>query len=114
MLIRLRDSYLTGTGPVHLDVTIGDGQRAYVEVSINGTVLDSGSQITQRLLGGGPELAGKRLRVTSTVTDTNPSTNHTAVTYVLRHGQSEKRWVSDHTVDVEGGTVDYDAIFMML
>jgi len=114
MLIRLRDSYVTATGPIHLDVTIGSGQKAYVEVSINGTPVDSGSQIVQRLLGGGAELAGKRLRVTSTVTDTNPNTNNTAVTYVLRGGQSNRQWISAHDVDVEGGTVDYDAIFVML
>jgi hypothetical protein len=114
MLIRLRDSYLTADGDVKLTVTIGEGQRGFVEVLLNGAVLGSGSGITDLTIGAGPIVAGTRLRVTSTVTDTNEMTNRTSVTYELEGGARPQSWVSDHTLDADGGSVDYDASFLLI
>ena len=114
MLIRLRDSYATADGPVTLDVISGDGQKAFIEVSLNGNVLTSGSTIESFPLGLGKAIAGQRLRITSTVADTNPHTNHTSMTYELSGGIRDSSWVSDHDVATDGDTMDYDAIFNLL
>lgn len=114
MLVRLRESYLLKAGPVTLDVDVGEGQRGYVEVQLNGRLIQSGPGISQLRLGDGSDLRGGRLRVTSTVTDTNPQTNRTNVTYRLSGGQRDTSYISSHEVDRPGGTVDYDAIFRLI
>jgi hypothetical protein len=114
MLIRLRDSYLTANADVKLSVTIGEGQRGFIEVLMNGAVLASGNGITKLSIGAGPNVAGNRLRVSSTVTDTNEMTNRTSVMYELEGGARDQSWVSEHTIDADGGSVDYDASFLLI
>jgi hypothetical protein len=114
MLIRIRDSYIVAEGPVTLDVSLGEGQKGFIEVLLSGKVLASGTRIEGLELGDGQALAGQKLRITSTVTDTNPMTNRTSVTYRLSGGKSDRRYMSRHEVDSEGDTVDYDAIFLLI
>jgi hypothetical protein len=114
VLVRLRESYLVGESSVKLDVEIGDGQKAYVEVLLNGNLLASGNSIGGLDVGLGPALSGKKLRITATVTDTNANTNHTSVTYTLSGGAANQSFQSTHDVDSAGDTVDYDAIFLLL
>jgi hypothetical protein len=114
MLVRLRESYLVADGPVTLTVDVGEGQKAFVEVMLAGAVIGSGSRIPELQVGHGPAIAGQKLRITSTVTDTNDKTNRTSVTYTLAGGKETRRFASAHEVDSEGDTVDYDAIFLLI
>lgn len=114
MLVRLRDSYILAEDDVTLDVTVGEGQKAFLEVLLNGLPIGHGADVSGLVIGNGTELAGSRLRITATVTDTNTDTNRTSVTYRLTGGRSPKVRTSEHTVDVDGDTVDYDAIFLLL
>ena len=114
MLVRLRDSYVLDAGDLIVSVTPGEGQKAYVELLLDGKLVGSGASIADLRVGSGAELAGRRLRATATVTDTNPRTNNTSVTFLLRSDRTARSWSSAHTVDVEGATVDYDAIFVLL
>jgi hypothetical protein len=111
MLVRLRESYLIGTNPVILDVIVGEGQKGLTEVLLNGATIASGASIHGLSL---PAISGQKLRVTSTVTDTNPDTNNTSVTYTLSGGKETQSFVSAHTVGSAGDTVDYDAIFLLI
>lgn len=114
MLIRLRESYVVGAGPVVLDVVSGEGQKSLIRVRLGGVVLKEAKTIEKLNLGSGPDLEGKTLRVVATVTDTNQATNHTSVTYTFTNDGEKKEFTSDHTVDSEGETVDYDAKFLLI
>jgi hypothetical protein len=114
MLIRLRESYPVAQDNVVLSVVVGDGQKSYSEVLLDGRRLASGAELPTIDLGPGAALAGRRLRITSTVADTNPDTNHTSITYSLSGGVSDRTFALEHTVDLPGDTVDYDAIFRLL
>jgi len=114
MLVRLRDSYVVAGGEVTLTVQIGEGQKGFVEVQLDGVTIGRGADIPKLSIGMGPALAGRRLRVTSTVADTSEATNHTSVTYILKGGQQERTYRSEQDVDAPGDTVDYDAIFRLL
>ena len=114
MLVRLRESYVLADGDVTLDVTVGEGQKAFLEVLLNGLSIGHGADVSGLVVGKGSELAGSRLRITATVTDTNTDTNRTSVTYRLTGGRSTMVRTSEHTVDIDGDTVDYDAIFLLL
>jgi len=114
MLVRLRDSYVVAEGLVTLDVEVGEGQKSFVEVLLNGTPIASGAAIKALSVGQGSAIAGKKLRITTTVTDTNTNTNRTSVTYTLKGGKATQTFKSAHEVDSPGGTVDYDAIFRLL
>ena len=111
MLVRLRESYLISTGPVTIDVTVGEGQKGFTEVLLNGATIASGSSIHALTV---PGISGQKLRVTSTVTDTNPATNNTSVTYTLSGGKETQTFTSAHAVGSAGDTVDYDAIFLLI
>lgn len=114
MLVRLRESYIVGDRTVILDVTIGNGQRGYIEVLLNGTLIASGPRISGLAVGADAAVARQKLRITATVTDTNVDTNHTSVTYTLSGGAATQKFQSTHDVDSAGDTVDYDAIFLLL
>lgn len=114
MLIRLREAYELADGDVRLSVVVGEGQRGFIEVLLDGAPLEHGHEITTLRVGAGSELAGRKLRVTATVTDTNTSTNRTSVTYTIRGGERTRSWTVQHEVDTEGETVDYDALFRLL
>lgn len=114
MLIRLKESYLVASGDVYLEVVVGQGQKGYVEVLLGGAFVTDGKEIRKHNLGKGTNLAGRKLRVTTTVADTNPNTNLTTVTYTLSGGKVNKTWESRHTVSAPGGSADYDAIFLLI
>ena len=114
MLVRLKDSYVVADAEVKLTVEIGEGQKGYVEVQLDGRTIGQGDGITDLPIGPGPELGGRKLRVTSTVTDTNDKTNHTSVMYTLKGGRQTQSYDSRYEVEAPGATVDYDAIFRLL
>ena len=114
MLVRLRDAYIVADADVTLDVTVGEGQKAFLEVLLNGLPIGHGADVKGLIVGKGNEVAGSRLRITATVTDTNTDTNRTSVTYRLTGGRTTMIRTSEHTVDIDGDTVDYDAIFLLL
>lgn len=114
MLIRLREAYTLANERVRLDVVVGEGQRGFIEVRLDGTPLANGHEITGLEVGSAADLAGRKLRIIATVTDTNLSTNRTSVTYTLSGGARTQSWNVQHEVDSEGETVDYDAIFRLL
>lgn len=114
MLIRLRESYAVANGDVAISVLIGDGQKGYTEVLVDGALRTSGADVRDYVLGKGTDLAGHRLRITSTVTDTNAQTNHTCVNYVLQGGVQDRTYQLEYTVQHDLDTVDYDAIFLLM
>jgi hypothetical protein len=114
MLVRLKDSYVVADDEVKLTVEIGEGQKGFVEVLLDGMPIGQGDGITDLPIGPGPKLGGRKLRVTSTVTDTNKDTNNTSVTYTLKGGRQTQSYHSRYEVEAPGGTVDYDAIFLLL
>jgi hypothetical protein len=114
MIVCLKESYTVDEGDVKLAVVVGEGQKGYSEVLVDGVLRTSGATILDFNLGRGSELAGRRLRITSAVTDTNPHTNRTTVTYTLAGGLSDKAFQLSYEVDNPGETVDYDAIFRLL
>jgi hypothetical protein len=97
---------------VILTVTIGDSQMGITAVSLDGAQLVPGHLGTLTLdLGAGPEIKGKTLVCTTTVSDVSAETNHTSVTYALQGGIEPYSHLLEETVPVNGGKMSYTASF---
>jgi hypothetical protein len=97
---------------VVLTVTIGDSQMGITAVSLDGVQLVPGHLNTLTLdLGTGPELRGKTLICTTTVSDVSAETNHTSVTYALDGGVEPYSHSLDETVMENAGKMSYTASF---
>jgi hypothetical protein len=107
---RLQGQYRVGDGDVTLRIAVGDGQIGTSLVRLDDKELASGS-LGMLLLGPGPALVGRRLRVATTVTDVQRLTNRTSVRYALSGGAEEARFDARADVAEEGGTVHYMARF---
>jgi len=62
-----------------------------------------------RDIGQGDELRGKKIVAVSIVSDTNPQTNHTSVTYELTGGPVPAKYTSEFTVEEDNDSVKYIA-----
>lgn len=85
---RVEDSetYQTGTGSIHLTVTIGEGQFGSSRVRLNDVIVDRMRHTFDGNVGTAAECRGKKLTIVSVVTDVRPQTNRTSVTYELTGG----------------------------
>lgn len=114
MFVRLKESYVVAEGPVTISVIIGEGQKGHTTVFLDASERTDGATIAGFPLGNGPDLEGREVRVSSVVTDTNPSTNHTSVTYTLSGGAAERTYKLEYTVSKPYETVGYYAKFRLL
>ena len=100
---------------VDLTLNIGEGQRGRSLVMLDFTVLpfsmDDDGNIASLQVGEGQSLVGKRLRVFSTVSDVNPSTNRTSITYRLNGGAVPLVCTLDFTVSQPGDKAEFVASF---
>lgn len=113
MLVRLVEDYEVADGDVTISVVVGQGQRGYTSVSHDGLELGHGPTITELAIGDGAVIRGTELRVSTTVTDTNPNTNLTSVTYTLKGGREDRTYRLMYEVE-ESGTIRYYAKFALL
>lgn len=109
-IARVQGEYQVGDGDVTLRIAVGEGQLGTSLVRLDGKELASGS-LGMLLLGPGPALAGRRIRVATTVTDVQRLTNRTSVRYVLSGGPEEAAFDAKAEVEKEGDTVHYTARF---
>ena len=114
MLLTLEESYEVNDDLVTISVIPGEGQKAHVKVWLSDNVVKSGTVIEDLPIGRGSEIAGMELQVATTVADTNPQTNRTSVTYVLKGGPKAHMYLQHFEVSKEGETVDYFATFKLL
>jgi hypothetical protein len=114
MLLTLEGSYAVDDDVVRITVTPGEGQKAHVKIWISDVPITSGTKIVNFPIGRGSDVAGKDLDVATTVTDTNPQTNRTSVTYILAGGSEDHIFNQHFEVSKEGETVDYFATFKLL
>ena len=97
---------------VHLDVIVGHQQLGTptVQFQDESTPLSDGVDVTDLPVGEGSEITGRILRVTTTVTITNPNSTQASVTYKLRGGVEDEEY-SHSSPSQSGGSVIFDAKF---
>jgi hypothetical protein len=103
-----KSSFHVGQEPVQLTVTIGQGQFGSSTVVVGDTFVGHEHLFDQRI-GSGNQLAGKVLRIVSVVTDINPQTNDTNVTYRLQSGAAASQHTSEFSVENDNDSVMYIA-----
>jgi hypothetical protein len=99
-------AFPTLSGPIKLSVTIGDAQVGGSVVFIDGKKLKQSGAIVDLPLGNAAALVGKAVVVRTLVSDINPKSNHTSVTYVLE-GDSTARMTLSREVPAHGDAVRY-------
>jgi hypothetical protein len=103
-----KSSFQVGQGQVHLTVTLGEGQFGSSTVVVGDALIGHQHRFDQSI-GVGSQISGKTLRVVSVVTDVNPQTNNTDVTYQLRSDAAHADHTSSFTVEHDNDSVMYVA-----
>ena len=103
-------TYTVGKNDVLLTVGIGDAQIGGSVVLVDGLEVGS-NQITQLKLGKGSDLHGARVKIKTTVADTNDQTNRTSVTYSFEGGPHPLRTEITSQVDNDGDSMVFNARF---
>ena len=111
-IVDLIADYHTSPADLILTVEFGDAQIGASVVKLSGTERGTG-EITDLKIGSKQAVVGKKVTVKSVVTDVNDKTNRTSVTYTLRSGKLKQVFVSSGTVDVNGDSIIYRALFNM-
>jgi hypothetical protein len=109
-LKRVQGEYRVGHADVTLRIVVGEGQIGTSLVRLDDRDIASGA-IAMVRIGAGSELAGRRLRVATTVTDVQRLTNRTSVRYVLSGGPEDATFDAAAKVDEDGGSIHYAARF---
>ncbi|MFA6402507.1 MAG: hypothetical protein WCX31_12940 [Salinivirgaceae bacterium] len=86
-----------------LTITFGEGQPGNSALKNFDGKYQTGS-INNLLLGKGKSIKGKKLLISSIVTDANENTNHTSVTYTI-NGNEIKTFEDD--VDTDNSSIYY-------
>jgi hypothetical protein len=107
---RLNRQYQVGQGDLTLRLQVGEGQFGTSLVRLGDRDLASGA-VAMVLIGAGPDVAGQKLLVATTVTDVQRFTNRTSVRYVLTGGPQDAEFEAAAQVDEEGGSVHFRAQF---
>ena len=110
--VNLSSTYVVATGPMKLNVVVGDAQLGSTLVELDGQRLGKG-EINDLVIGNGPDLVGKELTTKSIVTDINEMTNRTSITYELSGGQKNEAVHQECVVGAEGESVVYRATFTL-
>ena len=98
---------------VVLSVVIGDAQIGSSVVFLGDEEVASGD-IKDCKVGKGTAVNGKELGIKTVVTDVNDKTNQMSVTYKLTGGQSAQTFVSKGTVETNGDSLIFRAIFNLM
>ncbi len=109
-LKRLQGEYRVTDADVTLRIVVGQGQIGTSLVRLDDKDVASGA-IAMLVIGAGPALVGRRLRVATTVTDVQRLTNRTSVRYVLSGGPEPAVFDTTADVEEEGGSIHYTARF---
>ncbi len=99
-------SFPTLTGKIKLSVSIGDAQVGGSVVTIDKQRQDQTGSIKDLMLGDAAVLKGKKVLVRTLVSDINPKSNHTSVTYTLV-GNSTAEMTLSREVPEHGDAVRY-------
>ena len=94
---------------VTLAIIIGEGQIGASVVFLDDQVIAKGD-VNTVILGPGSILTGRRAVARSLVSDINPNTDRTAVTYILGGGATELD-VTLTQNDAPNGSVIYQSVF---
>ena len=97
-------------GDVTITVEIGEGQIGGGNIKLEGAEV-SKTPAEDHSLGSGCNLKGKTLLTKAIVSDENPHTNKTSVTYLFKQGQKEQKFVSKAEVENDGDVIGYWAKF---
>jgi hypothetical protein len=100
-------------GAVSLTVSIGDAQIGGSVVRI-GSDIKGTNQIQDLTLGTGPELKGQSVKIKTTVTDINDSSNKTSVTYEFSGGLHPLNTEVISEVANDGDSMVFNAKFDMV
>ncbi|HEV7608079.1 MAG TPA: hypothetical protein VGO61_12115 [Steroidobacteraceae bacterium] len=111
--VDLRADYEVDSKDVVLTIEIGDAQIGSSIVKLDGTEKGRGD-IDKLVIGAGPRIKGKALKTKSVVTDVNDKTNKTSVTYRLTGGKRNQEFTSLGTVDSNGDSIIYRALFRLV
>ncbi len=110
MAVELDTSYQVAAGEVKLTITIGNAQLGDSIVKLENKVLGMGD-IVNLVVGKGPAITGKALRVKSVVTDVSDKTNMTSIAYLLTGGAAPGTYDLNAEVAQEGDSIIYRAAF---
>lgn len=95
-----------------LNIIIGDAQIGASIVYLDDEEMGRG--IIQVLeIGIGSAIKGKKIKIKSVVSDVNDMTNQTSITYQLTGGILDQSFTSKSTVEENGDSVIYRAIFSL-
>jgi hypothetical protein len=96
-------------GTIRLTILVGNGQIGSSFVFFKGKLLAKGS-IEGLELGASASLSGQKLHIETIVTDINPSTDNTVVTYIFR-SQTQETAIEEKIKAATNGKVLYDSDF---
>ena len=102
--------HLEKEGDVTISVMIGDGQIGGGVMKIDGKQVGV-SPVENHSLGSGKKLKGKTLLIKNIVSDENPQTNKTSVTYTFKQAGKEQTFVSKAEVEHDKDVIGYWAKF---
>lgn len=97
-------------GDVTITVVIGEGQIGGGSLKLDGTIVKK-TPAEDHSLGSGSNLKGKILLAKTIVSDENPNTNKTSVSYLFKQGQKEQKFVAKAEVENDGDVIGYWAKF---
>lgn len=109
----IADYDVGSTKRVSLTIVIGNSQIGGSVVKLGAKELADG-QIKNLDLGIGNSLRGKKLKSKSVVADVNDRTNRTIITYRIKGGARDQEFVSSGTVDQDGDSIVYRALFNLI
>jgi hypothetical protein len=111
--VDLRADYEVDSKAVKLTIIFGNAQIGSSVVTLEKVEKGRGD-IDGLVIGPGPRIKGKSLKTKSVVTDVNDMTNKTSVTYRLTGGKRNQEFTSSGTVDANGGSIIYRALFRLV
>ena len=97
---------------ISLNIVIGDAQIGASIVYLEDKEIGRG-EIQKLKIGLGSTIKGKKLKIKSVVTDVNDMTKQTSITYELIGGIFDQSFCSKGTVEENGDSIIYRAIFSL-
>lgn len=101
--VTLTEKIPTKNGDVQLDVDIGSGQDGTTCVFLDDVLVTSANG----KYALGKKLQGKRAVIQTIVTDINPETNETVITYTFKEGEAQVSFSNQATVSQNGQMAHY-------
>jgi hypothetical protein len=111
-VVDFRADYEVGSNDVLLTIVIGNAQIGSSIVKLGAE--KGRGEINKLLIGSGPSIKGKALKTKSVVTDVSDKTNRTSIIYRLTGGKRDQDFMSSGTVDENGDSIIYRALFKLV